>query len=228
MTLRSNGSYIGYSQTDTTVEVSGVWSLDEVHRRRSNNNWPAYFNGTLLDSRSTNDGTQNTWTQKTYSIDGTALAGSTGRWVIHMHGTSNFTSDAQYDSITLPTTSGNVTYDFDSSTHGFETTKVPVGNQIQAYSSASFTGLTTGGVIGKWNRDSGGTSSSQTGSSVDHSLGTTAGFYVYFETSGTHPLSGFLRSPEVTLASTGTIQWFESAFGGDLAFSTRDIYWIPS
>lgn len=228
MTLRSNGSYIGYNQTDTSASATGVWSLDEVNRRRSNGNWPEYFEGTLLDRRSTADSVVDTWTQKTYSIGGTAVAGSTGRWVVHIYGTSTFTSDAQYDSITLPTSTGSVTYNFDASTDAFQTTTTPVGVKISAYNSASFTSLGTGTITGAWNRDSGGTGSSGTGSTVDHSLGTTSGFYLYFETSGTHPLSGFLRSPEVTLASTGTIQWYESAFGGDLNVSTRDVYWIPS
>ena len=228
MTLRSNGSYIGYNQTDTSASATGVWSLDEVYRRRDEGNWPIVFEGTLLDSRSTNDTSINTWTQKTYSIGGTAVAGSTGRWVVHIYGTSTFTSDAQYDSITLPTSGGNVTYNFDSTTNGFETTTTNVGTNITDFSSASFSGIGSATTAGRWVRDAGGTPSSNTGSSADHSLGTTSGFYLYFETSGTHPLSGFLRSPAVTLASTGTIEWYESAFGADLNVSTRDVYWIPS
>lgn len=230
MTLRNNGGYIGYNQTNTSGSATGIWSLDEVYRRRDEGNWPTFFNGTLLDSRSTADSVVNTWTQKTYSIGSTAVAGTTGRWVVHIYGTTTFTSDAQYDSITLPTSGGNVTYNFDSAnSHSFEKTSANVGTNIaSAYSGASFSALSTSGAAGTWLLDSAGTSSSNTGSTVDHSLGTTAGYYVYFETSGTHPLSGFLRSPEVTLASTGTIEWYESAWGGDLNNSTRDVYWIPS
>ena len=229
MTLRSNGSYIGYNQTDTSASATVIWSLDEVYRRKDEGNWPSFFDGTLLDSRSTADSVVNTWTQKTYSINGTAVAGSTGRLVFHIYGTANFTSDAQYDSITLPTSGGNVTYNFDSANnHSFEKTSANVGTGVEAYSGASFSSLSTSGAAGTWILDLAGTPSSQTGSTVDHSLGTTSGYYVFFETSGTHPLSGFLRSPEVTLASTGTIEWYESAFGGDLNNSTRDVYWIPS
>lgn len=229
MTLRNNGGYIGYNQIDTSVSATGIWSLDEVYRRRDEGNWPSYFAGTLLDSRSTADSVVDTWTQKTYTIDSTAVAGTTGRLVFHIYGTTTFTSDAQYDSITLPTSGGNVTYNFDSgNTHSFETTSANVGTDVAAYYGASFSTLSTLGAAGTWAVDSAGTPSTGTGSTVDHSVGTTAGYYVFFETSGTHPLSGFLRSPEVTLASTGTIEWYESAFGADLANSTRDVYWIPS
>ena len=230
MTLRNNGGYIGYNQTDTSVSATGIWSLDEVYRRKDEGNWPIFFAGTLLDSRSTNDSTVNTWTQKTYSIGGTAVAGSTGRWVVHIYGTPNFRSDAQYDSITLPTSGGNVTYDFDGGiSHSFERTSANVGTSVTAYYGASFSTLSAIGAAGTWLLDSAGTGSSGTGSTVDHSLGTTSGFYAYFETSGTHPLSGFLRSPEVTLASTGTIEWYESAYGDGLGLGTvRKVYWIPS
>jgi hypothetical protein len=37
---RSNGGYIGYSQSDTSATASGVWGIQEVSNRRSNDNWP--------------------------------------------------------------------------------------------------------------------------------------------------------------------------------------------
>lgn len=40
MTLRANGSYIGYNQYTTNVSATGVWSLDEVGRRMAESNWP--------------------------------------------------------------------------------------------------------------------------------------------------------------------------------------------
>lgn len=40
MTLRSNGSYIGYQQATTTGGADGIWSLNEVFRRESEDNWP--------------------------------------------------------------------------------------------------------------------------------------------------------------------------------------------
>lgn len=40
MTLRSNGSYIGYRQATTTGSVTGIWSINEVFRRESDSNWP--------------------------------------------------------------------------------------------------------------------------------------------------------------------------------------------
>lgn len=36
---RSNGGYIGYSQTDTSETATGVWGIQEVFNRRSNDNW---------------------------------------------------------------------------------------------------------------------------------------------------------------------------------------------
>ena len=40
MTLRANGSYLGYNQYTTNLTATGVWSLDEVCRRMAENNWP--------------------------------------------------------------------------------------------------------------------------------------------------------------------------------------------
>ena len=40
MTLRANGSYLGYNQYTTNISATGVWSLDEACRRMAETNWP--------------------------------------------------------------------------------------------------------------------------------------------------------------------------------------------
>ena len=239
--LYKNGSIIGVQNAASLVAASGVWDLNAVQQFREELTWPSVFVYQLLESR-TGAGSANVYTQSTYSIGGTSIAGTTGRWVVHHRNTISFTCDVQYDSITLPTASGDVTYDFDSSAEGFETTATAAnpGQAITDYLSATFSSVTTSSAGAmRFNRDSGGTQSSSTGGGVkssgvgiDHSLGTTSGFYIYYEgssagSSGT-PGSGFLRSPEVTLASTGTIEWYQSEHGSRLADSVRDVYWIVS
>ena len=217
--LYKNGSIIGVQNAASLAASSGVWDLNAVQQAREGSLWPTVNITQLLESRST-AGSENVWTQSTYSIDGTSIAGTTGRWVVHHRNTTQYTTDVQYDSITLPAAGGNITYDFESGVQGFETTATGAnpGQSILAYSGASFASVITNSGGGmRFNRDSGGTNSSGTGAvsfsnqiGIDHSEGTTSGFYIYYEGSSsgtsTNPGSGMLRSPDVTLASTGTIE----------------------
>ena len=236
--LYKNGSIIGVDNIPNSVTTSGVYDLNAVQQSRQNNTFPIVLSKVLLESRST-AGSANVWTQSTYTIDGTSLAGSTGRWVVHHRNTISFTCDVQYDSITLQVAGGDVTYDFDTDNEGFQCTNANAnpGQSILNYPNATFADVITGssGAM-RFMRDAAGTPSSSTGgtngSGIDHSLGTTAGFYVYYEGSGSgtssSPGSGFLRSPEVTLASTGTIEWYQSEHGSNLNSTVRDVYWIFS
>lgn len=239
--LYKNGSIIGVQNAASLAASSGVWDLNAVQQAREGSLWPTVNITQLLESRST-AGSENVWTQSTYSIDGTSIAGTTGRWVVHHRNTTQYTTDVQYDSITLPAAGGNITYDFESGVQGFETTATAAnpGQSIVAYSGASFASVITNSGGGmRFNRDSGGTNSTNTGGGslsnqigIDHSEGTTSGFYIYYEGSSsgtsTNPGSGMLRSPEVTLASTGTIEWYQSEHGNGLNTSIRDVYWIVS
>lgn len=232
--LYKNGSMIGVDNAPTQTTASGVYDLNAVQQSRQNNTFPIVFNKVLLESR-TGSGTQNNWIQSTYTIDGTSLAGSTGRWVVHHRNTRSFRCDVQYDSITLPVAGGDVTYDFDTGNESFQTTGTDAnpGQSILNYPIATFQNIpTSGGGAMRFNRDNAGTNSSSTGSTIDHSLGTSAGYYIYYEGSGAgssgNPGSGMFRSPEVTLASTGTIEWYQSEYGSLLAVSVRDVYWIFS
>ena len=108
--LYKNGSIIGVQNSASLSASSGVWDLNAVQQAREGSLWPTVNITQLLESRST-AGSENIWTQSTYSIDGTSIAGTTGRWVVHHRNTTSYTTDVQYDSITLPAAGGNITYD---------------------------------------------------------------------------------------------------------------------
>ena len=221
-----NGSKIGINHTVNSTEASGLYDLNSVHEYKIEGSFPILIGIQLLASRSVTTA-QDTYDNLTYSINGTAIAGTTGRFVVHFYGSTTFTCDVQIDDVDIPY-SGTTTDDFELGVEGYERSTTATGNTlISDYFNASFEAVTTGtSGGGDWLRDSGGTASSNTGSTIDQTLGTTAGFYLYMEGSGSHPISNFLRSPERTLQSTGTISWYESAFGANLATATRDYYWI--
>ena len=221
-----NGSVIGINNLPTVSDASGVWDLDAVQQSRETATWPVYLVKQLLDSSNLSSSTDPSWITKTYAFTSNDLiSGTTGRFVIHHYGTVSFRSDAQYDNIVIPASGGDVTFDFEASAQSCETTIVNVGNSITAYPSASFFSIPNAGYAGRWSRDSGGTGSSGTGNTIDGS-GNANGYYVYTETSGTHPMSMLFRTPSYTLASSGTFSWREGYRGSNLASSTRDVYWI--
>ena len=155
------------------------------------------------------------------------ISGTTGRFVVHHYGTISFRSDVQYDDIVIPASGGNQVLNFEAGNESCETTRDNVGSDITGYVGATFYTLLTGGSANRWNRDSGGTGSSGTGNTMDGS-GSSTGYYVYTETSGSHPMSMLLRTAEYTLAASGTFQWREGYWGSNLSSSTRDVYWIVS
>jgi len=224
-----NGSVIGINNIPTVSDASGVWDLDAVQQSREDAIWPVFLVRQLLDSSNLSSTTDPSYITKTYTFNnGSEISGTTGRFVVHHYGTIGFQSDAQYDDIVIPTSGGDVTFDFEiasGGTQNCETTRVNVGNSITAYAGATFYALATGGSANRWNRDSGGTGSFNTGNSVDGS-GNANGYYVYTETSGSHPMSMLFRTPSYTLASSGTFSWREGYRGSQLSVSTRDVYWI--
>ena len=221
-----NGSVIGINNIPTVSDASGVWGLEAVQQSRETATWPVFLVRQLLDSSNLSSTTDPSYITKTYTFNnGSEISGTTGRFVVHHYGTVGFQSDAQYDDIVIPTSGGDVTFDFEANNQSCETTTVNVGNSITAYPSASFSSVLNGGYVNRWSRDSGGTGSFNTGNSVDGS-GDANGFYVYTETSGSHPMSMFFRTPSYTLASSGTFSWREGYRGSQLSVSTRDVYWI--
>lgn len=115
---------------------------------------------------------------------------------LYISGTS-FTGDIQLDDIYIDGT----TYDFESTASGFTTS---TSGEL-SYTSVVFTSIpSTSSSALRWNRDLGGTSSASTGLSVDHTLGTNLGYYLYAETSspGYSDKYFWLRSPQRTLSNS--------------------------
>lgn len=226
-----NGSIIGVDISSSPTGASGVWGLNAIQEGRTTNNWPAFLNYQLLDTSNLSSNSNGAWITKTYNYTSSfTVSGTTGRFVVHHYDVQTYTGDVQYDNIVIPTSTGDVTYNFEASTNasGWETTTVNVGNTFaSAYTTASFVQIASSSTGNRWQRDSGGTTSSNTGNTTDGS-GSSTGFYLYNETSGSHPQSSIMRGPLHTLSNTGTISWREGYWGAALANSTRKVYWVYS
>jgi len=170
----------------------------------------------LSDPLLTFGGQNATWNQQT--IDISSYGGATVRFVMYYQTTVSYTADLQLDDVNIDGT----LYTFESGSEGWETTVVDQesGGVINPYTSASFYSVLTGGNTLRWNRDNGGTGSSGTGLTTDHTLGTTAGYYLYAETSVTHPFGYWLRSPEVTLSGSPTLSFWEARYGLEMGTAT--------
>jgi len=164
---------------------------------------------------------QNVWEQHT--IDISSYASATVRVVFwYLRGTS-FTGDIQIDDIYI----NGTTYTFESGVENFIRNSVALsaGTSHTTYPSTMTTnGLTTGTAASFFNRDSAGTPSSGTSSTIDHTLGTTAGFYVYAETSGgATGTPFFLATPSITLSgSPGNMTFWTSRYGATIG--TLQVY----
>lgn len=152
-------------------------------------------------------GQNSAWNQQT--IDVSAYAGATVRLVFYYQTTNSYTADIQLDDVNIDGTS----YDFELSAP-FETTTT--NNISTPYTSAVFTSLSTAAYLGRWIHDSGGTPSGSTGLTIDHTTGSTSGYYIYAETSVSHPYGFWLRSPEVTLSSSPTLSFWEARYGASM------------
>ena len=97
-------------------------------------------------------------------------------------------------------------------------------NRDSTYTGKSFVSVNTATFNAAWNRDAGGTGSANTGSDIDHTLGNGAGFYLYFESSGSGwPFGSILRSPSVTLDASPSIDLWSSRFGA--AMGDTEVWW---
>ena len=172
----------------------------------------------LSDPLLTFGGQNSVWNQQT--IDISSYGGATVRFVMYYQTTNSFTADLQLDDVNIDGT----LYTFESGEEGWETTTTDqeVNGVITPYTSASFSSVVTISSGTRWNRDNGGTPSSSTGLTTDHTLGTTAGYYLYVETSVTHPAGYWLRSPEVTLSGSPTLSFWEARAGA--AMGTATVY----
>jgi hypothetical protein len=174
---------------------------------------PVGFSSSLLSIT----GQNNSWNQQT--IDISSYAGNTVYFVVKYVSGSSFRGDFQIDDIYIDGT----TYTFESNATGWSTSNANTGGQTFTYSSISWQSVgTSTTAYGEWVRDSGGTGSSSTGLSVDHTLGTSSGFYLYTETSSHgRPYTEFwLRSPSITLsASPGNLTFWEARYGSNIGSS---------
>ena len=164
---------------------------------------------------------QNVWEQHT--IDISSYASATVRVVFWYLRGASFTGDIQIDDIYI----NGTTYTFESGVENFirNSAALTVGTLVTTYpSSMTTTALTTTSSGAFWNRDAGGTPSGATSSTIDHTLGTTAGFYVYAETSG--PATGapyFLATPSITLSGNpGNMTFWTSRYGATIG--TLQVY----
>lgn len=147
-------------------------------------------------------GELNAWSQR--SIDMAPYGGKTGRLVFKYFNTNGFRGDIQLDYIRI-----NGSYQsFESNSGGWQTTTATT----EDYFNANFIDVSTGGSGGRWNRDSGGTGSNGTGR-TDAANGS---WYLYAETSVSHPYTFWLRSPEYTFTTSDIIFW-EARYGSNIA-----------
>lgn len=184
----------------------------------------------LLDTI-TGTTSSNVWTNYSYDSTDGLRANSTGRLLIHHVAPTTYTSDQQVDDVNIDGT----LYNFESNATGWQyvirdtflSALSDDAARISAYDAYTFSNvITQASGNGYWLRDRGGTASTGTGSTVDHTLGTTSGYYLYFESSGTSgswPNGAILRSPEITLDSSPTISWESSRYGASMG--QTEVWW---
>ena len=177
---------------------------------------PAFIPG-LTGSLLTVSGEYNGWRQQT--VDVSAHKNRTVRLVFYYQTTTSFTADLQLDDINID---GNLsTFESSSDWTAWQTTTTNNVNTL--YHNAAFSFVDTSNATGRWSRDTGGTGSSGTGLTYDHTLGTTAGGYLYAETSvSPHPWGFWLRSPIITLSNSPTVTFWEARYGATMG--TCDVY----
>lgn len=194
------------STTQTAIATYGVASYGAVkavvRAKRTD--------GGLSSSLFNVSGNNASWVQRT--VDLSAYVGKTVRLVfVHQIASSgtSFYADLQLDEINV-----------NGSTYTFETTADLTGWQTStngsysAYDSVAWSSLSTGTTGERWNRDSGGTGSQQTGLTTG---GDNTSFYLYTEASSpaTNNDRFWLRSPEITVSSS-TLTFYEARYGSTI------------
>ena len=189
--------------------AQGIWNLNSTMQfPKTQISYSVGFSSSL----DTVSGQNGSWSQRT--IDISTYAQATVRLVFHYtNGDNDFTGDLQLDEIALDGT----TYSFESTSDNFETS----GNDESTYGSVSWISVATNTTEGRWNRDSGGTPSSNTGLSS----ASDGSFYLYAETSSPANTNGYnfwLRSPQVTRSSSPTLTYYEARSGASIG--TLNVY----
>ena len=183
--------------------------------------WYNYGLG-LSDCLLTRTGQYTTNSYESLEVDLSLYRGDTVRLVWHYVSGTSYTGDIQIDTIKVDTSSGNITYNFDTDNESFQTSTTDTAS----YGSVSFSALPTGGSTLRWNRDSGGTGSGGTGLTFADS----GSFYVYAETSspGYSNKNFWLRSPEIVVEDSdqAKVEWKMARYGstiGTLCFHVEVI-----
>ena len=160
-------------------------------------------------------GQNNQWHQNT--IDISSYGTNTVRFVVKYTSGPSFRADFQIDDVTIDGT----TYNFESHATGWQTTRATSNGQtFSNYSTVTWYDVYTQTSRGRWNRDRGGTGSSGTGLTTDHTLGTTSGYYLYTEATSRFNTDFWLRSPEITLSgSPGNLTFWEARYGSNMGSS---------
>ena len=133
-----------------------------------------------------------TWVERTPI---SASVSENFRVVWHYVSGSSFTGDYAIDEVTI----NGTTYDFDSTDGGFISPRdLNTANSVTAYNDAVSLATATGTVLGRWNRNTGGTPSGSTGPSSGFGG---SGYYVYAETSSPNfsNVNFWLFSPEISI-----------------------------
>lgn len=186
MTLRSNGSYIGYNQTDTSSSATGVWSLDEVSRRKAESNWPLFYPGSTGTVTLTEDATptlinlfgERSATNNTSSAYGVTkisfTPSSTGTKTLYVGfkipvvsglTVSTFYHDYTIAGIQLQQNDATVLETYQNATWtGFQTSTNITNTALTTVPTTnSYSNIGTGTSANRFNIDSSGTGSSSTG-----------------------------------------------------------------
>lgn len=196
---------------------------------------------TLLDTVTTDSSSSNV--NVTVDSSNGLPASGTGR-LIFSFVADRFESDQQIFAINVD--SGTTVFDFESDNEGFEQASIQnadLNDYLSAqttdsaknsfYNALTFSSISTAtSGNGQWLRDSGGTTSNNTG------LTAAGAFYIYFEatsssSSGGHPIGGLARSPEFTVDSSPSILLNLGRFGVGFDNSAGDygrleIWWLAS
>jgi hypothetical protein len=166
--------------------------------------WYSYDHGLGLSSAlATKSGQYNCSSYESIEVDLTNYIGNTVKIVIHYVSGSDYTGDVQVDDITLWNDSKNAgqpSYGFSNSANNFQTSTTDTAS----YSNVTWSYVADGTTQLRWNRDSGGTPSSNTGLAFDAGGNPSSPFYLYAEASNSgYPSKNFwLRSPNVSVTST--------------------------
>ena len=205
----TEAGYIWYDTVDNKVYYSANSASTVIRKELGNSSptlspQPTYVLGlssALISIPAQNDAT---WTLRSADISGFdgAEAYVVFRYINGTTGTQAYHGDIQLDDFNL----GGNSYDPETSTHSFETSR----SNITTYSTVLWYALDTGTTGNRWNRDDLGTVSTNTG----NTSGNTGDYYFYAETSG-GATAGFyywLRSPLITISSS-TLSFYSAQNG---------------